>query len=364
MIRSLSIAYSLVFLQKVLASSALSSRDLAPPGWTSYLCLEDNRSNFNKPLLTGAYYADPDAMTIESCLAFCDNQPVSYRFMAITDGFQCSCDNFFENIFESVPSDECQEPCRGDSSEAGGCGGNYMASTYTRDNSNFTIPTMVSSVGQWQALGCYNDSTSARALEAVVDAGDTTVESCVAACQAKGYFLAGLEFGRECFCGSELQYGSTFVGNDDGIQNGHFRPNPDATYCNMGCQGNAGETCGGPALLNVYNFTGTYPVGASVVPSVTLGTWTSQGCYSDTVASRTLERRVDVSNVTVEACIKECFVQSFTIAGLEYAQECWCGNAISSPGAPISQGACNQACVGNSTEVCGGPNALQIYKAN
>jgi len=44
--------------------------------------------------------------------------------------------------------------------------------------------------------------------------------------------------------------------------------------------------------------------------------------HSDSVASRTLERRVDVANVTVEACIKECFVQSFTIAGLEYAQEC------------------------------------------
>ena len=80
-------------------------------------------------------------------------------------------------------------------------------------------------------------------------------------------------------CGSELQHGSQFVGNDNGIENGNFRPNPDSAYCNMGCQGNASETCGGPALLNVYNFTGTYPVGASVVPSVTLGTWTSQGCY-------------------------------------------------------------------------------------
>ena len=124
------------------------------------------------------------------------------------------------------------------------------------------------------------------------------MESCVAACQAKGYFLAGLEFGRECCeflsvtecirwwvltrclgCGSELRHGSTFVGNDDGIKYGKFRPNPDAKYCNMGCQGNASETCGGPDLLNVYNFTGAYPVGASVVPSVTLGTWTSQGCY-------------------------------------------------------------------------------------
>ena len=56
-----------------------------------FLFLRDNRSypNFNVPLLTGAYYADPDAMTIESCLAFCENQPVPYRLAAITDGFQC-----------------------------------------------------------------------------------------------------------------------------------------------------------------------------------------------------------------------------------------------------------------------------------
>ena len=50
---------------------------------------------------------------------------------------------------------------------------------------------------------------------------------------------------------------------------------------------------------------------------------TNANCsHSDSVASRTLERRVDLSNVTVEACIKECLIQSFTIAGLEYAQEC------------------------------------------
>lgn len=44
----------------------------------------------------------------------------------------------------------------------------------------------------------FSDSTGARALEAVVDAGNTTVESCVAACQARGYSLAGVEFGKEC----------------------------------------------------------------------------------------------------------------------------------------------------------------------
>ena len=53
----------------------------------------------------------------------------------------------------------------------------------------------------------FSDSTSARALGAVVNAGDTTVESCVAACQAQGYSLAGVEFGREC-CEFLLFYGA------------------------------------------------------------------------------------------------------------------------------------------------------------
>ena len=86
----------------------------------------------------------------------------------------------------------------------------------------------------------------------------------------------------------------------------------------------------------------------------------------------------------MESCVSACQSQSFTIAGLEYAQECcesihlpsfvkeypalsddWlllgCGNEINSPGAPISQSSCNQACIGDNMEICGGPNALQVY---
>jgi hypothetical protein len=32
----------------------------------------------------------------------------------------------------------------------------------------------------------------------MVDDGNTTVESCVAACQAQGFSLAGVEYGSDC----------------------------------------------------------------------------------------------------------------------------------------------------------------------
>ncbi len=78
-------------------------------------------------------------------------------------------------------------------------------------------------------------------------------------------------------CGPQLEHGSMFFGNDDGIQHDNFRPNPNALHCNMRCQGNPSELCGGPALLNLYSFTGTYPIGASVV--LAIDGWTSRGCY-------------------------------------------------------------------------------------
>ena len=50
----------------------------------------DNRDYFGVPLLIAAGYADPAGMTIEACGLFCDSQSVPYRFMGLTDGFQCS----------------------------------------------------------------------------------------------------------------------------------------------------------------------------------------------------------------------------------------------------------------------------------
>ena len=60
----------------------------------------------------------------------------------------------------------CNAPCRGNWAEVGGCGGQYFASVYTNteNNANFVIPAMVSSVGQWDGLGCYKSVDEQRIL--------------------------------------------------------------------------------------------------------------------------------------------------------------------------------------------------------
>ncbi|KAI0065291.1 WSC-domain-containing protein [Artomyces pyxidatus] len=318
----------------------------------------ENRS-IGFPTFIGASFTNTTGMTIELCVNFCSSQ--SYILAGLESGCTCYCDNFYENILESVGNNECDVPCAGNYTES--CGASDRVSVYHAPGGNLAVPTFVPSVGLWKGLGCYNDSTSARALERRIDAGNVTVESCTAACLAETFPFAGLEFGQECWCGLQLDNNAVFYGTDyNGIEYGEFREDPNGDYCNMGCEGNSSELCGGSSMLDVYQYTGTFPAGASVVPFS--GAWISQGCFSDSTSQRTLERRVDAGNVTVESCTAECqsesFDTGFTVAGLEFGQECWCGTQIA-PGLSLPQSACDQACVGNSSEVCGGPNALEVY---
>ena len=59
----------------------------------------------------------------------------------------------------------------------------------------------------------------------------------VYSCAANGWTMAGTEYGGQCFCGNQL------VGSSKA----------DEAKCNMPCDGNAGQTCGGSMVLSVWS---------------------------------------------------------------------------------------------------------------
>ena len=65
-----------------------------------------------------------------------------------------------------------------------------------------------------------------------------TVESCVNYCQASGAAYAGVEYAKECFCGSSVASTAVAAASN--------------SSCNMLCTGNNKEFCGAGSLLNVY----------------------------------------------------------------------------------------------------------------
>jgi hypothetical protein len=200
-----------------------------------------------------------------------------------------------------------------------------------------------------------------------------TIEACENACQAAGYVLAGVEYSAQCFCDNELENGGG--------------PAPDGNaLCDMACNGNATENCGGPNRLNLFSYGGvsgsaapstTLPMSSSTISTTStasssssasaIASWSFLGCYTDSVTARTLPVGMDVPGgaaaMTVELCLAACETAGYVLAGVEYAQECYCGNNFQNGGGPAPDGnaLCDMACNGNPAETCGGPNRLDAY---
>ncbi|KAJ7919487.1 hypothetical protein B0H13DRAFT_2430315 [Mycena leptocephala] len=71
-------------------------------------------------------------------------------------------------------------------------------------------------------------------------------------------------------------------------------------------------------------------------------------------------RRRGVPNVTVQSCLDSCAAGGFILAGVEFGDECYCGNALLY-GYGESE-ACSMPCSANASEFCGGPKALNLYQ--
>lgn len=130
----------------------------------------------------------------------------------------------------------------------------------------------------WDYTGCFTETTEVRTLNGASYFSDTmTVARCATFCTNGNFPVFGVEYGRECYCGASLGAESL--------------PAPE-TECSFSCAGKASDSCGGSDRLNVYNkqVTETTPTTPSPTPLPT--TYTLQGCFSDSTASRSLKGAV------------------------------------------------------------------------
>lgn len=90
--------------------------------------------------------------------------------------------------------------------------------------------------------------------------------------------------------------------------------------------------------------------------------WGYLGCAVDSLSSRVLPfKRKATKDMTIEKCVEHCSSFGYKVAGLEYTQECYCGNSIDS-GKFVADANCGMMCVGDAVQYCGGPQRLSVYK--
>ncbi|KAH8592518.1 WSC domain-containing protein [Bisporella sp. PMI_857] len=94
-------------------------------------------------------------------------------------------------------------------------------------------------------------------------------------------------------------------------------------------------------------------------PTEVLG-YAYSGCFTEPSNARALSASSYVDDLmTLEKCAVAC--SSFNVFGVEYGRECWCGNALNSGSLMAPENDCNFSCPGNSSQICGAGNRLNVY---
>lgn len=263
-------------------------------------------------------------LTVAKCQNVC--WASGFDYAGVEAGSDCYCGDFI-GAEHSPDQNACNVPCGGNSSEI--CGGVSVMNAFAAQTKDplppwtLTLPTPVSTstttststsvtstptVGvRWTDVGCYKNlyPSNDRPLKDLAFASDTnlTVEACQQACYGKALW-AGVENGRECWCGIVLQASdkNTAVANTD---------------CSVPCSGDRDEKCGGSSRIHLYKIT------APPRPK-----WIDIGCYGEE-SSRILRNMVyrGDSNTRL-GCQSKCSDAGYKYSGVENANECWCDNTI------------------------------------
>ncbi|RVD89540.1 uncharacterized protein DFL_000543 [Arthrobotrys flagrans] len=217
------------------ATTTTSSTTTSPTGTpTVYLgCYIDSISG--KAL---RYQFPDDTLTPSVCANICSSR--GYTYYGVEYSRECYCDNSLNTASFQVLSEECDMTCAGDSSQK--CGGRDRINIYTFDTNveGREEPDVNNDDIEYTSLGCYQEPPSGKALSKVFSSNSMTHELCQYYCWSLGQAkFAGVEYGRECWCGNDLNPAAT--------------PASPPSSCNMPCSGDSSKTCGAGGYLELYS---------------------------------------------------------------------------------------------------------------
>jgi hypothetical protein len=340
-------------------SPSASPAAVAQVGWNYKACYAEIPNGRTLP--NGVQVAG--LMTVEGCQSAC--QAAGYILAGLEYSQECWCGNTFSVGGAPATDGEvgCNMACKGNANEM--CGGSLRLNVYEYGTPAIPASVVASAVASaspsaaasgWLNLGCYTDPGPRTLLNLITLAGATTVELCQAGCAAQGYTLAGVEYGGECWCDSQIR--------NQGV--------PATSGCTMTCNGNPQETCGGPNRLNMYQLGGTAPsaVIASASASATAAGstgiptgWSYGGCYVDNnpLGRIVANQLPDSQSLTAESCIASCVQAGYVVAAMEFSTQCFCGPVVRFGASTAPETDCGMPCAGNANEKCGGPNRMSVY---
>lgn len=205
-----------------------------------------------------------------------------YRYAGLKYYGVCYCGSALNG--PQLDDSECSFPCSGNPDEV--CGGNNQLSVW-EDPTIPNEPVNVS-VDDYESLGCYtDDAEEGRALsfDITVPADTFTPSTCLDACRLQGFPYAGTEYGRECWCGTNL---------------GTYSKKVDSEECSIACAGDDSKTCGGRSRLELFYAKKLESTELCGIQPPTVPEPSTTSAQSTTVPSSTAVSSTSVSSTCTE----------------------------------------------------------------
>ncbi|EFJ47699.1 hypothetical protein VOLCADRAFT_91721 [Volvox carteri f. nagariensis] len=334
----------------------------------------------------GCFADDADRVLPERLADNDPNMSVSYcrnlakaaglPYFGVEYGQECYGGSDMEIATRLGRSSNCTHSCSGDTSKI--CGGDWAVNIYE------TSPIGMYGEHRWTSkgyIGCFNDDWD-RALPQYLVYYDPgmSVSYCRGLAKAAGLPYFGVEFGQECYGGSDMARAIS-----------HGRNNT----CTHRCSGDPSEICGGGWAIDIYetspsgfdclrsrrivrllvivtfrqspsemeDFVFTQLVDLSPTRASTLGGYI--GCFADD-ADRVLPERLadNDPNMSVSYCRNLAKAAGLPYFGVEYGQECYGGSDMEIATRLGRSSNCTHSCSGDTSQICGGDWAVNIYETS
>ncbi|PAA60591.1 hypothetical protein BOX15_Mlig004080g1, partial [Macrostomum lignano] len=270
-------------------------------------------------------YAGSGRMTVSKCYKLCRGK--SYMYFGVQNGNQCFCGNSYGR-YGVRRITECRKRCSGDKSTY--CGASWRNSVYATG----VTPPKILTPGL-RSLGCYIDR-KARDLPVLAGRGSSMrIPVCYRLCRAKKYLYFGVQHSNQCWCGNT--YGRYGV-----------RPKKE---CRMRCRGDGSTYCGSSWRNSVY---ATGLTMNDIMPGLRY-----IGCFLDS-ANRDLPKLAGKGKMRIQKCYQLCRQKNMAYFGLQYGNQCWCGNEYGKHGGRRAS-ECNKRCSGDSKQKCGASWRNSVY---
>lgn len=220
--------------------------------------------------------------------------------------------------------------------------------------------------GQYRYIGCFKENNPGRQLQSQLYGSDESDSAmCIEACANGDWIFCGTQYHRECWGGNVIP-----------------RQKVNDMNCNYDCAGDIQQFCGGngegegagSTYISLFadseQWDGNYtnpnpptdpedpddpddpeepPPSGGPVTNPGVDGYNSIGCYTEATTGRALPVGKSLETPTVANCVAACAADDYTHAGLQYSQECWCGNQLGTGAVPAPADECQLACKGTSS---------------